>query len=123
MSFVCSFSRLASVSHALSAVELEHGRWLRWIQQHVRVRPLELRQLCHTDGHLRYAGRALGKQSVRSEPGWLGVLLHILSETDVDGIVVFGDIPIDVVQAAIADLVVCVHKITQGNTLHRPTGS
>ena len=45
----------------LTPLEIHHMSWLRWIQEDVRVGPVELGQLCHTDGNLRYAGTALAE--------------------------------------------------------------
>ena len=85
---------------ALPAIELDHVLGLRWIQKYVAVRPIELRQLCHTNSHLGQARAGFRQKTIRRKPWSVGALLHVFAESDVNGVVVLGDIPVDVVQAA-----------------------
>ena len=85
-------------------LQVNHVAWLRWIQEDVRIRAVELRELCHTDSNLRYARTTLAEKTIRCEPRCGGTLLDILAESDINGIVVFWYIAVDVVQASVADL-------------------
>ena len=58
----------------------------------------------HTDCHLRQARARLAKKPIRRKPGSVGILLHILAQTYINGIMILRHIPIDVVKAAIAYL-------------------
>ena len=82
----------------------QHRGWLRRIQQHVRIRPLPLREVRETNGNLWNTRRTFGEQTIRGEPRGGGTLLGILAEPDINGIVVFGDVAVDVVQAAVPHL-------------------
>ena len=85
-------------------LEIHHMSWLRWIPEDVRVGAVKLGQLCHTDSDLRYTRTALAEKAISSEPWGNGPLLDILAETHINGVVVFGYIPIDVVESSVADL-------------------
>ena len=74
------------------------------IQQHVRIRPIELRRGRHAKGYLWNARRTLAEEPIRGKPGRRISALDILPQSDIDGIVILGDIPIDVVQSAVAHL-------------------
>ena len=70
----------------------------------MRVRPLELWRGRHTQGHLWNAGRTLAEESIRGKPGRRISALDILPKSDINGIVILRNIPIDVVQSAVAHL-------------------
>ena len=70
----------------------------------MRVGPLEMLELTHTDGNLGYTGTGLAQQPISSQPGTRRSLLHILPQTDIHGIMVLRYITIDVVQPAIPNL-------------------
>jgi len=74
------------------------------IQQHVRIRPIELRRGRHAQGHLWNTRRTLAEEPIRGKPGRRISALDILPQSDIDGIVILRDIPIDVVQSAVAHL-------------------
>jgi len=78
--------------------------WLRWIQEDMRIRAIELGQLCHTNSNLRYTRTTLTEKTIRSKPWSVGTLLDILTETHINGIVVFRYVPVDVVKTPIACL-------------------
>ena len=99
----------------LPSFQSQHLYWLRRIQKHVAVGTIELRQLSHTYGHLWDARRALAQESIRSEPRSHSLLLHILAKTNIDGVMVFRYIPVDVVETTVAHLDVdfCAEYKTQ----------
>lgn len=68
------------------------------------IRPLELTELRHTDGNLRDGGGALRQNSIRGKPGCRGTPLLILAHANIHCVVVLRYIPIDLVQASIANL-------------------
>ena len=70
----------------------------------MRERPLPLRELREANDNLWDTGRIFGEQSIRGEPRGSSTLLRILAESNVNGIVVFGDIPTDVVETPVPDL-------------------
>ena len=70
----------------------------------MRVRPIELRRGRHAKGYLWNARRTLVEEPIRGKPGRRISALDILPQTDIDGIVILRDIPIDVVQSAVAHL-------------------
>ena len=70
----------------------------------MRERPLPLRELREANGNLWNTGRTFGEQSIRCKPRGGGILLGILAEPNINSVVVFGDIPVDVVEAPVADL-------------------
>ena len=72
----------------------------------MRVRALPLGELGQTDGDLWDTGRTVAEQAIRSKPWSRGLLLRILTEANVDRVVILGDIPVDVIQAAVADLII-----------------
>ena len=74
------------------------------IQQHVRIRPIELRRGRVAQGHLWNTRRTLAEEPVRGKPGRRISALDILPQSDIGGIVILRDIPIDVVQSAVAHL-------------------
>ena len=70
----------------------------------MRVRPLELWRGRHAQGHLGNAGRTLAEESIRGKPGRRISALDILPQSDIDGIVILRNIPINVIQTTVADL-------------------
>ena len=70
----------------------------------MRIRPIELRRGRHAKGYLWNARRTLAEEPIRGKPGRRISALDILPQSDIDGIVILGDIPIDVVQSAVAHL-------------------
>ena len=70
----------------------------------MRIRPIELRRGRHAQGHLWNTRRTLAEEPIRGKPGRRISALDILPQSDIDGIVILRDIPIDVVQSAITDL-------------------
>ena len=82
----------------------DHNGWLRREQQHMPVRTLPLRELRHADGNLRDTRRGLGEEPIRSEPRRRRTRLCILPQAHIHGVMIFGDIPVDVVQTSIPHL-------------------
>ena len=74
------------------------------IQQHVRIRPIELRRGRHAQGHLWNTRRTLAEEPIRGKPGRRISALDILPQSDIDGIVILRNIPIDVIQTTVDDL-------------------
>ncbi len=70
----------------------------------MRIRSLKLGQLGHTNCHFWQARAALAQKSIRRKPRTGRVLLHILTKSYIDSIMVLGYIAIDVVQATVANL-------------------
>ena len=70
----------------------------------MRIRPIELRRGRHAQGHLWNTRRTLAEEPIRGKPGRRISALDILPQSDIDGIVILRDIPINVVQSAVADL-------------------
>ena len=70
----------------------------------MRVRAVELGELCVPYGDLRDTRTALAKETVCCKPWGNGTLLDILAKSDIDGIVIFGYITIDVIEPAVANL-------------------
>ena len=70
----------------------------------MRVGALELGKLCVSYGDLRYTRTTLAKKPVRCKPWSGGICLHILAKTNINGIMIFGYITVDVVEPAVADL-------------------
>ena len=68
------------------------------------VRALELGELCIAYGNFRDTRTALAKETVCCKPWGNGTLLNILAKSDIDGIVIFRYITIDIVQSAVARL-------------------
>ena len=85
---------------------LQRGCWLRRIQKNMRIRTLPLGELGQTDGDLWDTGRTVAEQPIRSNPWSRGPLLRILTEANVDRVVILRNIPVDVIQAAVADLMI-----------------
>ena len=84
--------------------QVHHTSRLRWIQEYMGVRALELGELCISYGNLRDTRTALAKETVCCKPWGSGTLLNILAKSDIDGIVIFRYITIDVVEPAVANL-------------------
>ncbi len=78
------------------------GLWR--IHENVGVRSIKFRQLSQTYGYLWQAGTALAQETIRGQPGGGRVPLHILAQSYVNGVVVLGYIPVDVIQPTVADL-------------------
>jgi hypothetical protein len=87
-----------------AALILNHVYRPRRIQEDVSVRPIELRQLRHTNCHLGYARSALANQPIGGKPRAASILLHVLAEPYIHRIMVLRHIPIDIVEPSIADL-------------------
>ena len=107
----------------LPRFEVHHRSWLRRVQQHMRERSLPLRELREANGHLWNAGRTFGEQSIRGKPRGSGILLGILAEPDINGIVVFGDVVVDVVLptwTSISHWKSAARNLTNGDTTRVP---
>ena len=78
--------------------------WLRRIQQGVRIRALGFWQRRHAKSNLWNTRCALREKAKRGQPRSCAAFLHKLPETDINGIVVFCQVAVDVVQAAVANL-------------------
>ena len=70
----------------------------------MRIRPIELRRGRHAQCHLWNTRRTLAEEPIRGKPGRRISALDIIPQSDIDGIVILRDIPIDVVRSAVADL-------------------
>ena len=70
----------------------------------MRIRPIELRRGRHAQGHLWNTRRTLAEEPIRGKPGRRISALDILPQSDIDGIVILRDIPIDVILTTVADL-------------------
>ena len=70
----------------------------------MRISPIELRRGRHAQGHLWNTRRTLAEEPIRGKPGRRISALDILSQSDINGIVIVRDIPINVIQSAVADL-------------------
>ena len=70
----------------------------------MRIRPIEVRRGRHAQCHLWNTRRTLAEEPIRGKPGRRISALDILPQSDIDGIVILRDIPIDVVQSAVTDL-------------------
>ena len=70
----------------------------------MRIRPIELRRGRHAQCHLWNTRRTLAEEPIRGKPGRRISALDILPQSDIDGIVILRNIPIDVIQTTVADL-------------------
>ena len=70
----------------------------------MRIRAIGLRRGRHAQCHLWNTRRTLAEEPIRGKPGRRISALDILPQSDIDGIMIFRDIPIDVVQSAVTDL-------------------
>jgi len=70
----------------------------------MQVGALELGKLCVSYGDLRYTRTTLAQKTVRRKPWSGGICLHILAKSDINGIMIFGYITVDVVEPAVANL-------------------
>jgi hypothetical protein len=102
----------------LPASKLQHCCGLRRIQEYMRIRALKLGQLSHPYRHLGNTGAGLAQESIRGKPGGCRLFLHILAQAHVNGIVVLGYIPVDVIQAAVPDLYVDFGSENEFEKLH-----
>ena len=84
----------------------------------MRIRALKLGQLSHPYRHLGNTGAGLAQESIRGKPGGRRLFLHILAQAHVNGIVVLGYIPVDVIQAAVPDLYVDFGSENEFEKLH-----
>ena len=82
----------------------QHRSWLRRIQQHMRIRPLPLREVREADGNLWNTGRAFREESIRCRPGGGGIVLCIVAEPNINSVVILQHLPVDVIEAPIANL-------------------
>ena len=57
-----------------------------------------------TRAAVRYTRTTLAEKTIRCKPWSSGTLLDILAKSDINGIVVFGYIAVDVVKSTVADL-------------------
>ena len=65
---------------------------------------LEFTRLRHTQGNLGYGRTAIGQKSIRSKPGRCSTFLLVLAHTHIDGIMVLGNIPVDIIEAPVAHM-------------------
>ena len=70
----------------------------------MRIRPIELRRGRHAQCHLWDTRSTLAEEPIRGKPGRRTPALDILPQSDIDGIVILRNIPIDVIQTSVADL-------------------
>ena len=68
------------------------------------IRTFRLRQLGHTNGHFRDARTALAHEAVSSEPAGCAAGLHILSESNIDSVMVLGYVAVEIIEPAVTNL-------------------
>ena len=70
----------------------------------MRIRPIKLSRGRHAQRHLWNTRSTLAEEPIRGKPGRRTPALDILPQSDIDGIVILRNIPIDVIQTTVADL-------------------
>ncbi len=85
-------------------IELGHGQRLRRIQQVLSEGLVHLGTARQTQIRLRATGHALPQQSIRRQPLRRGTRVHILAKAVINGIVVLGDVAIDIIEPAVPHL-------------------
>ena len=72
----------------------------------MRIRPIKLSRGRHAQRHLWNTRSTLAEEPIRGKPGRRTPALDILPQSDIDGIVILRNIPIDVIQTTAADLTI-----------------
>ena len=70
----------------------------------MRIRPIKLSRGRHAQRHLWNTRSTLAEEPIRGKPGRRTPALDILPQSDINGIVILRNIPIDVIQTTVADL-------------------